>query len=81
MSRAAILFSDFGPYHVARIEALGRSLAGKGIKLDVAQSMAFEREPVDMAPIRSLLAQIARPDTSTRGEEFSLPQKLTPVQY
>jgi glycosyltransferase involved in cell wall biosynthesis len=33
MSRAAILFSDFGPYHVARIEALGRSLAGEGMEL------------------------------------------------
>lgn len=26
MNRVGILFSDFGPYHVARIEALGRSL-------------------------------------------------------
>jgi len=47
----------------------------EAIPLDVAQSMAFEREPVDMAPLRSLLAQIARPDTSTRREEFSLTQK------
>jgi len=33
MKRVGILFSDFGPYHVARIEALGRSLAGQGIEL------------------------------------------------
>jgi glycosyltransferase involved in cell wall biosynthesis len=33
MQRAAILFSSFGPYHVARIEALGRSLKEAGHEL------------------------------------------------
>jgi glycosyltransferase involved in cell wall biosynthesis len=33
MQRAAILFSDFGPYHVARIEALGTALVVEGIEL------------------------------------------------
>jgi hypothetical protein len=34
--------------------------------LDVAQSMAFEREPVDIASMRRLLARIAIPDISIR---------------
>lgn len=33
MKRVGILFSDFGPYHVARIEALGRSLREVGREL------------------------------------------------
>lgn len=32
-NKAAILFSSFGPYHTARIGALARHLAGRGIKL------------------------------------------------
>ena len=36
----------------------------EAIPLDVAQSMAFEREAVDLASLRSLLAQIAPPDIS-----------------
>jgi hypothetical protein len=38
----------------------------EAIPLDVAQSMAFEREAVDLASLRSLLAQIALPAISTR---------------
>lgn len=33
MNRAAILFSDFGPYHIARIDALGEILKNDGIEL------------------------------------------------
>jgi hypothetical protein len=39
---------------------------GEGATRPVAQSMAFEREPVDLAKLRSLLAQIALPAISTR---------------
>jgi len=42
----------------------------EAIPLDVAQSMAFEREPVDMAALRSVLDRIAPPDTSTLPEAF-----------
>jgi hypothetical protein len=35
----------------------------EAIPLDVAQSMAFEREPVDLATIRNAIARIAPPDT------------------
>ena len=38
----------------------------EAIPLDVAQSMAFEREPVELAKLRSLLAQIALPAISIR---------------
>lgn len=33
MKRAGILFSDFGPYHVARIEALREALGQEGVEL------------------------------------------------
>jgi hypothetical protein len=43
----------------------------EAIPLDVAQSMAFEREAVDLASLRSLLARIAPPDTSIQRGAFS----------
>ena len=43
----------------------------EAIPLDVAQSMAFEREPVELAKLRSLLAQIALPAISTRQKASS----------
>jgi hypothetical protein len=43
----------------------------EAIPLDVAQSMAFEREAVDLASLRSLLARIAPPDTSYPEEGHS----------
>jgi hypothetical protein len=43
----------------------------EAIPLDVAQSMAFEREPVDLSMLRSVLARIAPPDTSTPREVSS----------
>jgi hypothetical protein len=43
----------------------------EAIPLDVAQSMAFEREPVDLLMLRSVLARITPPDTSTPREVSS----------
>jgi hypothetical protein len=43
----------------------------EAIPLDVAQSMAFEREAVDVASLRSLLARIEPPDTSIQRGAFS----------
>ena len=47
----------------------------EAIPLDVAQSMSFEREPVDLASLQSLLAQIVPPDISITREVFSPTRK------
>jgi hypothetical protein len=58
-----------GPVAIRGRKAHG--VAGDAIPLDVAQSMAFEREAVDVASLRSLLARIAPPDTSIQRGAFS----------
>jgi hypothetical protein len=47
----------------------------EAIPLDVAQSMAFEREPVDLATIRNAIARIAPPDTLIPQGGFSPTRK------
>lgn len=47
----------------------------EAIPLDVAQSMSFEKEPVDLAGLRTVLARIAPPDTLIPREAFSPTRK------
>jgi len=43
----------------------------RAIPFDVAQSMAFEREPVEISRLQEILAQIGLPDSSKPHSEPS----------
>ncbi len=60
MKRAAILFSDFGPYHVARIQALRDALQGRGDSLhafrftEASDDYAWRPEVPEGVPVVTL---------------------------